>query len=110
MSGPIETSCIAIPAHILSQKTAFNYNPYTNTSVGPQSQIHMSSLPTEDVLGGVPFLTLVNPVTHERQRTQSSTKPPLVWLATGCSSGFGAEFVRAILEKGDRVVATAPNV
>ncbi|KAJ5784176.1 uncharacterized protein N7503_009388 [Penicillium pulvis] len=30
----------------------------------------------------------------------------LIWLVTGCSSGFGEAFVRAILAKGDRVIAT----
>ncbi|KAM0547497.1 hypothetical protein ACHAPJ_010370 [Fusarium lateritium] len=33
--------------------------------------------------------------------------PQLVWLITGCSSGFGAEFVRQILSRGDKVIATA---
>jgi NAD(P)-dependent dehydrogenase (short-subunit alcohol dehydrogenase family) len=32
-----------------------------------------------------------------------------VWLITGCSSGFGKELVRAVLENGDKVVATARN-
>ncbi len=31
------------------------------------------------------------------------------WLITGCSSGFGREFVRAALANGHRVVATARN-
>ena len=31
----------------------------------------------------------------------------LVWLVTGCSSGFGEEFVRQILHRGDKVIATA---
>ncbi|KAJ5522780.1 hypothetical protein N7513_013353 [Penicillium frequentans] len=31
----------------------------------------------------------------------------LTWLVTGCSSGLGDAFVRAILDKGDRVIATA---
>ena len=35
------------------------------------------------------------------------TMPQLVWLITGCSSGFRAEFVRQILSRGDRVIATA---
>ena len=29
------------------------------------------------------------------------------WLITGCSTGFGRELVRALLEKGNRVAATA---
>lgn len=34
---------------------------------------------------------------------------PLVWLITGCSSGFGTEFVRQLLSLGDLVIATARN-
>ena len=30
-----------------------------------------------------------------------------VWFVTGCSTGFGREFVRAALAHGFRVVATA---
>jgi NAD(P)-dependent dehydrogenase (short-subunit alcohol dehydrogenase family) len=33
-----------------------------------------------------------------------------VWFITGCSSGFGREFVRAALGRGFRVVATARDV
>jgi len=29
-----------------------------------------------------------------------------VWLITGCSSGFGETFVRQILGRGDKVIAT----
>ncbi|KAL7940148.1 hypothetical protein V8C42DRAFT_338428 [Trichoderma barbatum] len=32
---------------------------------------------------------------------------PLVWLVTGCSSGFGRSFVTQILARGDCVIATA---
>jgi NADP-dependent 3-hydroxy acid dehydrogenase YdfG len=32
---------------------------------------------------------------------------PLVWLITGSTSGFGAEFVKTLLAKGDKVIATA---
>ncbi|KAH7112583.1 oxidoreductase,short chain dehydrogenase-like protein [Dendryphion nanum] len=35
---------------------------------------------------------------------------PLVWLITGSSSGFGAEFVNALIRKGDRVIATARDI
>jgi len=38
--------------------------------------------------------------------TNGITDPP-VWFVTGCSSGFGREFVRAGLAHGFRVVATA---
>lgn len=30
----------------------------------------------------------------------------LVWLVTGCSSGFGEQFVHSILARGDKVIAT----
>lgn len=32
---------------------------------------------------------------------------PLVWFITGTSSGFGLELVRAVLERGDSVIATS---
>ena len=35
---------------------------------------------------------------------------PRVWLITGCSSGFGEEFVYKIIERGDKVVATARDI
>jgi NAD(P)-dependent dehydrogenase (short-subunit alcohol dehydrogenase family) len=33
-----------------------------------------------------------------------------VWLITGCSSGFGRELARVVLDHGHRVVATARNI
>ncbi|CEI68015.1 unnamed protein product [Fusarium venenatum] len=33
----------------------------------------------------------------------------LVWLVTGCSSGFGSQFVHQILSRGDKIIATARN-
>ncbi|KAK4897958.1 hypothetical protein LTR27_004342 [Elasticomyces elasticus] len=30
-----------------------------------------------------------------------------IWLVTGCSSGFGAEFIKIILQRGDKAIATA---
>ncbi|PGH06019.1 hypothetical protein GX51_02610 [Blastomyces parvus] len=35
---------------------------------------------------------------------------PIVWLVTGCSSGFGYEFVLELLARGERVIATARQV
>lgn len=35
---------------------------------------------------------------------------PLVWLVTGCSSGFGEQFVRRVTARGDRCIATARSV
>ncbi|OBS20356.1 hypothetical protein FPOA_06728 [Fusarium poae] len=35
--------------------------------------------------------------------------PELVWLVTGCSSGFGSEIVHQILSRGDKIIATARN-
>lgn len=32
---------------------------------------------------------------------------PLVWLITGCSSGFGEQFIYSIIARGDTVIATA---
>lgn len=34
---------------------------------------------------------------------------PLTWLVTGCSSGFGEQFVHSIIARGDRVIATGRN-
>jgi NADP-dependent 3-hydroxy acid dehydrogenase YdfG len=34
---------------------------------------------------------------------------PRVFLITGTSTGFGSELVKVVLQKGDRVVATARN-
>lgn len=35
---------------------------------------------------------------------------PQVWLITGTSSGFGAELVKEVIARGDKVIATARNV
>lgn len=32
-----------------------------------------------------------------------------VWLITGCSTGFGRSLAEAVLQGGDRVIATARN-
>ena len=40
----------------------------------------------------------------------STSDGPLVWLITGCSSGFGEEFVKYILKQGDKVIATARKI
>jgi NAD(P)-dependent dehydrogenase (short-subunit alcohol dehydrogenase family) len=34
----------------------------------------------------------------------------LVWFVTGCSSGFGEQFVHGILSRGDKVIATGRNL
>ena len=31
---------------------------------------------------------------------------PQVWLITGCSTGFGAQFVHSLIARGDKVIAT----
>ncbi|KAK2603467.1 hypothetical protein QQS21_004327 [Conoideocrella luteorostrata] len=36
--------------------------------------------------------------------------PQLTWLITGCSSGFGQEFVHQILSRGDKVIATGRSL
>ena len=35
------------------------------------------------------------------------TRPPAAWLITGCSTGFGRELAREVLERGYRAVVTA---
>jgi NAD(P)-dependent dehydrogenase (short-subunit alcohol dehydrogenase family) len=42
--------------------------------------------------------------------SQILTMAPLVWLVTGCSSGFGNQFVHSILARGDKVIATARDL
>jgi NADP-dependent 3-hydroxy acid dehydrogenase YdfG len=37
-------------------------------------------------------------------------KGQLVWLVTGCSSGFGVAFIKAILARGDKAIATARRI
>jgi NADP-dependent 3-hydroxy acid dehydrogenase YdfG len=34
---------------------------------------------------------------------------PRIWLITGSTTGFGAEFVKNIIKRGDKVIATARN-
>jgi NAD(P)-dependent dehydrogenase (short-subunit alcohol dehydrogenase family) len=34
----------------------------------------------------------------------NSTTEPRVWFITGCSTGFGRELAKAVLDHGDRVV------
>jgi NADP-dependent 3-hydroxy acid dehydrogenase YdfG len=34
---------------------------------------------------------------------------PLVWLVTGCTSGFGEQFILSILARGDKAIATGRN-
>jgi NADP-dependent 3-hydroxy acid dehydrogenase YdfG len=36
--------------------------------------------------------------------------PQHIWFITGCSSGFGAEFVSQALSRGDKVIATARDI
>lgn len=33
-----------------------------------------------------------------------------VWLVTGCSSGFGEQFIKTIIERGDKAIATARRI
>jgi NAD(P)-dependent dehydrogenase (short-subunit alcohol dehydrogenase family) len=35
---------------------------------------------------------------------------PQVWLITGCSSGFGNAFARELLQRGEKVIATARDI
>lgn len=33
-----------------------------------------------------------------------------VWLVTGCSTGFGEQFIKTIIERGDKAIATARKI
>ena len=48
---------------------------------------------------------------QKREETMHNHKKltPRVWLVTGTSHGFGHELVKAILKRGDRVIATSRN-
>lgn len=50
-----------------------------------------------------------SPTDRNTTTLHDSTMAPLVWLVTGCSSGFGNQFVHSILARGDIVIATARN-
>ena len=41
--------------------------------------------------------------------TISASMAPLVWLITGCSSGFGASLSLTALNAGHKVIATSRN-
>ncbi|KAJ4411001.1 hypothetical protein N0V85_003874 [Neurospora sp. IMI 360204] len=45
-----------------------------------------------------------------RNSTMQPRADALVWLITGCSSGFGLEFVYQIMARGDYVIATARDL
>jgi NAD(P)-dependent dehydrogenase (short-subunit alcohol dehydrogenase family) len=42
-----------------------------------------------------------------RADARADGRSPRVWLVTGCSTGFGRELARQVLERGDRCVVTA---
>ena len=33
--------------------------------------------------------------------------PKLTWLVTGCSSGIGEEFIKSVIKRGDKAIATS---
>ncbi|KIW12887.1 hypothetical protein PV08_08074 [Exophiala spinifera] len=47
---------------------------------------------------------------HFKSRIKQRTMSELVWLITGCSSGFGEQFVHSVLARGDKVIATARKI
>ncbi|KAK3396811.1 hypothetical protein B0T20DRAFT_356544 [Sordaria brevicollis] len=64
-----------------------------------------------DLFDNAGFISSSNPVSTPTLNMGGDNTQPnqLVWLITGCSSGFGAEFVRQLLSSGDLVIATARN-
>src|SRR5207248_2271781 len=54
---------------------------------------------------------LVNPRRSlKKEIDMANSKTPKTWFITGASSGFGSEFAKVALERGDNVVATARSV
>src|SRR5581483_4734232 len=65
--------------------------------------------------GGVPRATVNGTAAlawpqGRRSRSLAELTNEPVWLITGCSSGFGRELARVVLERGRRVVVTARDV
>ena len=52
---------------------------------------------------------LLAPHLHNPVSWNTYQMPQLTWLVTGCSSGIGENFVRAIMARGDRVIAKPRN-
>jgi NAD(P)-dependent dehydrogenase (short-subunit alcohol dehydrogenase family) len=44
------------------------------------------------------------------EKSMTSSSSNRVWLITGCSSGFGQAFARAVIAHGDHLIATARHV
>ena len=61
-------------------------------------------------LGAVGLIALRFFHPHTQTSFTHASMVSLVWLITGTSSGFGAEFVKSILARGDKVIATARNL
>lgn len=44
---------------------------------------------------------------YRRDSRILTPRTQLVWLVTGCATGFGKELVHAVLDRGDKCIATA---
>ncbi|HEY8547326.1 MAG TPA: SDR family NAD(P)-dependent oxidoreductase, partial [Acidimicrobiales bacterium] len=53
---------------------------------------------------------MTDPTSTSTSTSTTGDRAPKVWLITGASRGFGREFARAALARGDQVAATARNV
>lgn len=49
-----------------------------------------------------------SPIKNSSQKLPTGMAP-LIWLVTGCSSGFGEQFVYSIIARGDKVIASGRN-
>ena len=72
----------------------------------------MSCYNVQQSLSSISLPKLIQPnFSTSTDLLQSLKMPPqLVWLITGCSSGFGEQFVHSIVARGDRVIATGRNL